>query len=298
MRLICLWLSLSLLVWSQESPFKIKVEAEKSKFELGQTVKLIYTIEGPAQAVLNFREADKLELKPFEVKDATSFALPASGERKTWEYRLKVTSYETGNLQLPESKLTCKAEPGAVEQDLVLPGLRFSVERVSPRPGDKPDQIRDLKGLVVKGVPWFVWLAGAVLALLLGLSGWALLKWLRRPRPQVQAPSLPPYPWAQQELTRLASLRHDPEAFYQALSYCLRFYLGWRFSLPLLELTTSETLRVLSLPDQPYRNTKEILEAADLVKFAKLPPASSKLDEHLDWARQLVESNAPEEGKP
>lgn len=293
MRVWVLWLAL--IASALATPFRVEVKAEKTRFELGQTVKLVYRIEGPPQGQVVFPDAGKLELKPFEVKDAASFALPATAQGRVWEYRVKLTSYETGNLQLPEAHLSVKSSLDGTSEDLKLPGLRFEVERVPAQKGDKPDQIRDLKSLALAGVPWVVWIAAVLAALTGAATVWGLLRWLRNPRKVQAPPPLAPYPWALKELQELSQIRHDGERFYERLSYLLRFYLGWRYSLPLLEQTTSETMRVLQLPDPGHRYAKEILEAADMAKFARVVPPGPRLEEHLDWARLLVESHAPPE---
>ena len=110
-------------------------------------------------------------------------------------------------------------------------------------------------------------------------------------------PQLDPYPQALADLAALAASQLNQQGqwqeFYDRLSLVLRRYLGWRYHVPLLEQTTTESMRSLSLAEQPHRRLKEILENADLVKFAKMYPPLEQSDKHLSWAKELIEANAP-----
>lgn len=314
LRFLGLLLLLTLPLWAQptpaptampleasslQQPFEVTVRAEKDRWEMGQALRLVYQIQGPERAQLTFPEADKLDLKPFEVRDAAAVTLTAKGDRRTWEYRVKITAYETGKLKLPETTLKVRPQPDAAAQDLKLPGLELQVDRVPAGPGDKPDEVRDAKSLALHGIPLLVLLAGLLAAILVALLCWLLVRWWRRPRRLKAAPTLAPYPWALEQLAQLRSERLDQqgqwEAFYDQLSHVLRFYLGWRFQMPLLEQTTSEILRSLKLTEQHHRPAKDILESADMVKFARSFPGPDKSEQHLAWALQLVSENPPTE---
>jgi len=311
---LLLFLMLVLPLWAQsptpEAPipieaslkqdgFEITVKAEKNRFELGQPIRLVYRIQGPESAQFTFPEAEKFDIKPFEVRDAAAVTLTGIQGQRTWEYRVKAAAYETGHLHLPEATLSVKLKSEAASQDLKLPGLDFQIDRVPAGKEDKPDEVRDAHSLSLNGVPLVVVLAVLLGAVLVALLCWWLVRWLSRPRKVAAAPALPPYPWALKQLDELAAKRPDQheqwELFYDQLSHVLRFYLAWRFNVPLLEQTTSEALRNLTLPIASHHQFKEVLECADLVKFARSSPGPEKSGQHLDWARQLVTGNAPPE---
>ncbi len=282
-----------------QEPFKVTVKADKDHFELGQSVHLVYQIQGPETAQFSFPEAEKFDIKPFEVRDASSVTLTGSQGQRNWEYRVKATAYESGNLTLPEAVLSVKLKADGDSQQLKLPKLLLEVDRVPLAKDDKRDEVRDAHNLTLFGIPLTVWLAILLGSILVALLCWWLVRWLNRPRVVQTAPALPPYPWALKQLAQLRAERPDQkgqwDAFYEQLSHVLRFYLGWRFSKSLLELTTSETMRNLTLPDLSHRQFKELLETADLVKFARSYPSLEKSELHLSWAQQLVEGNPPQE---
>lgn len=317
-KLIIVWILLGVPGWSQPGPtatpipleatqrqgaFEIRLRAERDRFELGQSQRLFYRIEGPASAQVELPDPAKIDLKPFELTDSSLSSLPSAGERKAWEVSLKVSAYETGSLELPGLQLLVRQEGETSNTTLVAPELKFQVDRVPAREGDQPDMVRDAKGLSAQGVPLVVWLALLASLALLALLAWLLRRWWNRPRRQAVEPPLEPYPWALRELALLiqSPLRSEQrwQEFYDSLTHILRFYLGWRFQLPLLEQTSSETLRSLSLEDPFHRHLKEILETADLVKFARMDPHQEQVDNQLERARGLIEGHPPaQEGSP
>lgn len=284
-----------------QGPFQVQARLERDHWQLGESVRLVYHIQAPSAANITFPATEKLELKPFDVKDGSVVTLPGAAEEKVYELRLKITAYETGNLTLPELQLPVKLPGEGGTSELRTPTLQATVERVPAGPDDKPDQVRDAKGLDRTGIPPVLLLAAA-LALLLALG---LLRafwlWLRRPRRAPAPPPLAPYPWALREWQQLHDERPyekgEWEAFYDRLTHLLRFYLGWRFGLPLLELTSSEILRAVSLPDADHRALKEILDAGDLVKFARNYPDTEQAARHLQHTKALLEAHPPAEGE-
>lgn len=284
-----------------QGQFSVSAKADKGVWELGESIRLVYRITGPSASNITFPASDKVALKPFEVKDAAVAALPQQGEQRTWEYRLKITAYETGNLTLPELSMPVRTPGDAGTSQLRTPPLTLQVNRVASREGDVPEQIRDAKGLRQQPIPPAVLLAGLLALLLLLALGRGLWRWMRRPRTRPAAPKLAPYPWALHQWQELHEQRPDREgqweAFYDQMTLMLRTYLSWRLKLPLLELTSSEILRAVTLPDGSHRSLKEILDTADLVKFARIYPSADRGDQHLAWSKELIESNAPVEGE-
>jgi hypothetical protein len=305
---LLVWAWLAASGWAQDAgreakldqgQFNVEARVERGVWELGESVRLVYRISGPTAGNITFPASDKVALKPFEVKDAAVVALPQQGDRRTWEYRLKITAYETGNLTLPELTLPVRTPGEAGTAELRTPALTLQVNRVPTKEGDQPQQVRDAKGLREQPIPPAVLLAALFVVLLVALLLYQLVRWLRRPKVAPAPPALPPYPWALREWQELHDQRPDREGhwekFYEKMTHMLRFYLGWRFKLPLLELTSSEILRALSLPDAAHRFLKEILDTADLVKFARIYPSPERGEQHLVWSRELLESNAPAE---
>jgi hypothetical protein len=143
--------------------------------------------------------------------------------------------------------------------------------------------------------------ATLVVALLL-LGGYAVRR--RRPRPIPPAPVPPPSPPApptpyQDALSRLARIeeqrwpeRGEMAAHYEQVIDVLRGYLETAEDVPARERTTEEVLWALPphLSDDGLRERfHEILDQADLVKFARLVPGTPAARIFLDQSRRLLQ---------
>ncbi len=169
------------------------------------------------------------------------------------------------------------------------------------------EDIQDLAPLVEFPRPlWpYVLLALAVLVLLA-----LLIYYLRRRRraPEPEAPSLPPAPRVSPYDAAIRRLREleasaDPEAqeqvkpFFVELSDVLRTYLEARLGVPALERTTRELRQELEgryvrykLPGAAPGRVQNLLERADLVKFADLRPPAAQSREALEETRKTIDS--------
>ena len=161
------------------------------------------------------------------------------------------------------------------------------------------EDIRPLKGPAELWDWWsflgWVLLSAAAAALLFLLARF----WRGRRKIEKQSvpegPPKPPHETALEALSRLEQSdllrKRELKLFYSELSDILRRYLGARFGVDTLDRTTWEIHRLLkeegvslSVSD----TARDILEEADLVKFAKyFPPPEIPL-KTLDHARTLV----------
>ena len=112
--------------------------------------------------------------------------------------------------------------------------------------------------------------------------------------PEIQ---LPAYEIALQKLNELEQeqlwQRGKIKAYQTQLSYIVREYLERRYRIPALENTTTEILQRLhhtDFPDQWRSRLTNMLQVADLVKFAKAEPGPEFHQRILTDARELVET--------
>jgi hypothetical protein len=142
--------------------------------------------------------------------------------------------------------------------------------------------------------PWRPVVAVIAAALVLGVFGYFLLRWLR----DRQAPIvvIPAHRWALDELEKLAGsdliARGDLHEYYFRLSWILRGYLERRFEIMAPEMTTEEFVifcRSDRTLDEEHRVALgPFLESCDLVKFAKYIPGQAEVEGAFDHARNFV----------
>jgi hypothetical protein len=176
-----------------------------------------------------------------------------------------------------------------------------SVEIVPVLPGGNPT-LRDIKELDRAPVrPILPLVIGAVVA---AGGAWYLLRRRRRiveaPKIPIEEPAVEPVPPTAYEaaLARLAEIeaagwpQHGEVArHYEAVADALRDYLEGGEEIPARERTTAELL--WSLPPHLAegglrRRCEELLDAADLVKFARVRPDAASAAAFTQAARDLL----------
>jgi hypothetical protein len=305
-RTILLLLLLVLPAFAASPGVEVKTEVDKAKVEVGQTLRLTIDLLVAPDADLAAVPAEKITFAPFEVRDAARTTLPSEGDRRKVRYTFKLAAYEEGKLKIPPASFPYKR--GDASQVATSQEVSVDVGRVPSAKADKQGEIRDLKAAVASPVPTVLYVAGAI-ALLLGLLLLrSLVNHLRRKKSQVMVaePPLPPFEHALRELARLERERLPEqdrhEEYYDRLTGTLRYYLSWRYGVPMLERTSSEILadvrRQEILPAEQFAELKRILEEGDLVKFARFGPPAATCDTRLGTARGILEFARPSEPKP
>ncbi len=111
----------------------------------------------------------------------------------------------------------------------------------------------------------------------------------------IVAPKLPAHEIALEKLKNLRAQedwkKGKVKSYQSDLTYTIREYLENRYDIKALESTTDEIIRALSqnnFDSVHEKDLKEILQIADLVKFAKAQPAEDLNEVFLDKAKSFV----------
>ena len=164
---------------------------------------------------------------------------------------------------------------------------------VVPSPVPTQEEIKDIKGVLPaagRAPWWFLAIAAA------GVLGIAVLSILRRrePRSPVETqPSLSPEAEARAELQRAIKFKNngDIPAYYLALSWAIRQYLGRRYGVIAKESTTRELLtrlKPLKISGEQIDLVRELLDECDLVKFAKFSPDTRDAGAAFEKAQKII----------
>ncbi|MEI7904454.1 MAG: hypothetical protein WCI43_03450, partial [Candidatus Firestonebacteria bacterium] len=226
-------------------------------------------------------------LSSFEIKDHIQ-----KGPYKNWgktklEYNLVLTTFTTGNYEIPEIKVKYTDADGT-EKEAATTGLVLQVESVKSGPEDK-DDIRDIKPPLTLPLSFWFWFFTLILPAL-AAAGYFLYRYLSSKRQEKimgkPEPSRPPHEVAYERLNKLKELKlieqEKVKEHYLLLSEIIRSYLEARFEIPVVERTTSEAYAELmdsgKLKRKEVTLVKDFLEECDLVKFAKMIPEYAKTD--------------------
>jgi hypothetical protein len=149
-------------------------------------------------------------------------------------------------------------------------------------------------------------LIGILAGLFLGaIIGYFLVKALRKPKPEKVVPKRVPWVVALEELEALKKstllAEGKPAEYFDAVSDCLRKYLGQRYGFEGLgfdglDTTTDEMRALLRRVKPPIKSLpaiSEFLSDCDLVKFARLVPTETECVGTLDKAEMIVKSTMP-----
>lgn len=278
------------------SPFQLHARVEPEKVKLGEPLTL--------ELVVTHEPGQRYELKtPGDLGDFDYLGQERSRtdgkEQSTTTLRVKLAAFRLGQLDTPPLELEVVAPDGAA----VLPAPRVKVEVVSALPADaqtKGENLYDVKP--PEEVPVRSWTLLYVLAGLLAALGlgWALARWLRRPKPVTPVALPPPEPLHVRTTKALDALAAENlpskaqfKPYYFRLSEIVRGYLGELYGFEALESTTPElldALRARTTPGLPMPELATFAAFSDFVRYAKQEPSLDECKAHLELAYRIVHS--------
>jgi hypothetical protein len=217
---------------------------------------------------------------------------------QVWNLSFEFDVLRAGSVELPPLAVRYRTSPdsdwASAETEAVSIEFRSMLgddpDEAQPRPNPKP-------ALWPAGRLIWIVLASVFLAVLVAaLAGW--VAWNRLPRRGTRPAPFSPYRKALEALLRLEAAgyleRGDVEPFYTELSGIIRHYIEDRFGLRAPEQTTEEFLQELThrpvFVETQRRALETFLEQCDLVKFARVRPASPEGKVALSAARTFIEA--------
>ena len=281
-NLVSLVLAFGLLpVSAQQVSFKASIDS--TALLIGQQTRMHLEISGPASLKYAFPvfQGDTLVNGIEVVQSGALDTLETSNNLIRIRKDYIITSFDSGLYYIPPVKILAGSDT-VESNEMVLKIATYDVDTANVK-------IFDIKG--VQKAPFV--LSDYVLTLLLLLFIWVLallIIWLilkkkygKEKEIKTAEQLLPPHVVAIMELDRLKSEKiwkvGKNKEYYTILSDILRKYIERRFNINALELTTDEIL-VLFKRDRStqsvYQNLRQILQLADLVKFAKIQPLENE----------------------
>lgn len=225
---------------------------------------------------------------------------PGGGVIHSAEYLFEM--YKIGPAEVPQIEYTVTSPDGERRTQTAGPAP-FEVVSVRNDP-ETADTLKDIRPPVTTELRPSKYVLPALLALA-AIAALAYLYHRWRNRRKKPAPAPPPLPAHQVAFSELDALSAEglcargayQEHFYR-LSEIMRRYVENRYLVPALESTTSELKAKFgeTLADERTRAPLfRLLEACDLVKFAKAAPTPANADESVRRAREWVEATRPAE---
>ncbi len=273
----------------------LRAQVERDEVGVGEPFRVELRALGPPGTLWSFPERagnDDVELV-LEPPASPSPGEPAPASSAARRYR--ATVFAVKDVAVPAVSVGYRLPDGTQGEVASAP---VPLRLVSLLPKDPKERtLGDVREPLPLDVGWPFWAAVSALALLVAAGAFGLAR-RRRPGAKAAAPAPPPTPdvEALEALDALARSglieRQEHRAFYIALADVAKRYLERRLEAPVLEMTSSEALQFLR--DHAHGGAfvgplREVMGAADQVKFARGRGHDEEARRHLGATRALVE---------
>lgn len=276
------------------------LRADPQQITVGDQARLFLEVKKPAKDELQW-PAIPQAFDHLEVGEIGKIDTLKEGDLTIYKQRLLVTGFDSGRFTIPPFifKVT---PPGGVPYTLQTDSLSLLVQTVAV---DTTRPYMDIKGVIAApkvSFTTYIIIAVAAIVLLIALLVWLLL---RKKGPALQKVALKPRETVQEKALRLLQeleaqklwQQERVKEYYIGLTDVLRGYIEDRFATNALELTTDELLlkaRVHKEMRPFYDQLANILQTADLAKFAKAKPLPEEHIAALEQVRQFIIATKPE----
>lgn len=286
-------------------PIQITANVNRQAITIGDAIDFTISVEWD-KGIEVLKVDPSPQLGYFEIQEIKpSKETKISSERTKKEYSFTLSTFETGDYEIPPFIITYRTKDKTEKQALSQP-VKIHVKSVAGTADAKTD-VRDIKSPAkMPPPPYFKYALYGIVALL--IIGIPLALYIRRRMLskkgilKEEKPSLPPNVVALEALSRLEAAADEMldkgefKAFYSVLTEIIRIFLGDIYRIKAIDLTTHEIMT--ALPE--FISDKALLDEigvllyeADMVKFAKFIPSKESAKIMLEKARIIINSASP-----
>lgn len=300
--LLGLWI-LFLTPWpalaAGQGPISVKSELDNAFITIGDPVRYTVTIRhAPTVQILSPIPAPDAEV--FKIKKAEDFRREENGAIVEGRIYL-LTTYRLGEFVLAPLEIQYRDKNGGEAKTVKTAPIFLTVKSVVR--GQPPTDIRGIKAVLPLGVSRTLLIMIASL-LALAAAAFFVYRFLQKPKTQITAPQTP---LTAEELAFLSLnqlmdsdllRRGKVKEYYLKLSEILRTYFEARHQILAVESTTYEIMLLLKdkgIDPDLRAKIAEVLEAADLAKFAKWKPDPAQVILINKKSKEIVEESTPRE---
>lgn len=291
-------LSLLTIISVEVLPQNIFVEAavDTTDYLIGDRIHYSLKITSDIN-VFPLRPFFRDSLKNIDILQEIDPLISESEKEKTFEYKYILSRFDSADITIPPIKVEYRVTNDTTLQNVLSNPVSFSIHRVSI---SQEEDIKDIKPPVRIPINWWMIALWVMIALLvIAISIYLYKKYYKKKSvEQVVLPKkiiIPAHVAALSKLDKLNSEQLWQKGFikdyHSRITEIIREYFEKRFSLPALEMTTSESLSDLAKHPEAVKVldiTAKFLSNADLVKFAKYQPLASVNDEMMIQAKEIV----------
>ncbi len=287
-----IFLLISMLAFTQNPMVKARIET--SQIRIGEQFNLRISVNETENVIL-----PKLELKGLEVIDSVS--LDTLNHMLIQKYI--ITGFDSGAFYIPQQQVYVK------NQAYLTDSLLVNVATVAI----DTTKVKKFPIKAIKAEPYtfddfkiYIYILLIALAIIIFWIYWFVIRKRKMKEEKPTYKALPPYEEAIYKLNELDEKllwqNNKVKEYYSELTEIVRGYIERELKVPALEKTTDEILETLkdfnetetiSAPKETINKLKELLQEADLVKFAKSKPLAIEIEEDRKDAELVIDNLKP-----
>ena len=287
---------------------RVSLVADPTELTVGDPVTISLIVSHPAESTVVIPRLER-DWGSFEVQAQTSVQTVSVADGiRTVAKQFRVTLFAPGIFETPDLAVSVRGRDGTVAQVSPVP-IRLTVNSVL---ASQDEELKDLRPPADLSTPFWertivlILIAVVVLAAAGGTAFFLINRSRRVARPIGVQPDLrTPWEVATQELDRIASLdlpgRGDLKEHYTLVAAALRTYLGATYLLDAAgrnadDMSTEEISASIGQSALDHGNARlvvDLLQEADLAKFANYEPTADRAMEALSQARNFVGATRP-----
>ena len=293
------------MAWAQQVKTIAKIDT--NSILIGDQVRLKLSFTLPANYKALWTPFSDSIVGKIEIinKSKIDTAYSKDKSQKTLTQSLTITSFDSGFYNIPPFRFAYHKPNDTTLFYLESNPLMLNVLTVSV---DTTKTFKDIKaplGIPITFKELLPWIGGSLAIILLVLFLIYYFNKRKKSEPLLRFPHKPPQPPHVVALEALEKIRKSKlwqsgniKQYHTELTDILRKYIVDRFNINAIEMTTDEILESFSgitLPNELVDELTQILQLADLVKFAKEEPLPVHHDQSLNFAIDFVKETIPVE---
>ncbi|WP_298509570.1 hypothetical protein [uncultured Kordia sp.] len=278
--------------------FAQKVEAvvDSTQIKIGEEIKLSIMVEADTAATVVFPEGNNIFM-PLELLEAYEADTVQQNAKYSLIKKYGVTQFDSGTYFIPKQKILINNKPYFTDS------IRIAVaDVVVDTLKQKMFDIKKITAVNKWSSTWWIYLLIVLgLIALFGAYFYFFVFQLKEKKKKKKKAEIPPYDRALLQLNELDKsrflLNSEYKDYYSELTNIVRQYIEEEVRIDALESTTAELIRkieaqkdagYLDLKDETIKNLKNVLQTADLVKFAKSKPDDSVIKADRNLVENIV----------
>ncbi len=288
-----------------QGSYRLSLQAKASRGEVAKGETFSYTLtvieEGETDAPFSLSPPDFSGFNVTGEYSSQSTRIINNRERTVTEEEYRLSSSLAGEHLIPPARAVVADPKTGKEVEFKSNPVKVNVTEHGPGilKGLRND-IRDIRGPMsfLERIKIFFYIMTALVVLGFVLIIALIVYMARRSKKKRSvAPVAPaaqvigPREEALKALDAADVLKADSKAYYSVISEVMRKYLRAAHNIPATEATTAEIVQAVkssTIPASAYDKLREILEEADLVKFAKYAPTEEEKTKYMEKARGLI----------